>query len=699
MHLPAPMHLQALPRRAYGGLLRAVVRGSFAFIAALPAFAALPNATVVEYYRSDVDHYFMTASPHEQAMLDQGIHVGWARTGRAFLAWTDPQLAPASARAVCRFLGRPEAGLDSHFYSAFAGECADVALRFPEAWLLESSSVFYVDAPDATGACAQGTDPVYRVYNNRSDVNHRYVNSLDDRATMLARGWIAEGSGSVGVALCAARALGSANDAPYVDPATYSSSPGGSLASAVDAASVTHHTINLQGAQIPYTATAGHLVTRDPGSAQAQASMFYVAYTAQGQDAATRPVTFFFNGGPGSATVWLHLGSFGPKRVATGGPSAALPRPYAFVHNDESLLDVTDLVFVDAVGAGLSQAIAPFNNQSFWSVDFDAQIFRNFIQRYIEVNGRTASPKFIFGESYGAVRAAVLANLLETAGVELSGVVLQSSVLDYNSNCGVITLTVTCAAYLPSYAAVADHHGLADRGGLAQEAFLEVARTFAVESYEPAVERFLQNSTLPDDSLLAVLTRYTGLSAAEWEARFNYTPGAFQSRLIPSMVLGRYDARVSAKIGTPLASGGDPSSNLITASFIGAIQTHLQALKYTHASPYVTLSNAIYTWNFSHAGRVVPDSIPDLAAALAQNPHLQVLSLSGYHDLATPFFLTERDLARLGPLPNVTIRNYNGGHMTYLDDNSRRLERADLVAMYRRLLLPTMGTAVSGSDR
>jgi carboxypeptidase C (cathepsin A) len=687
------MHMQAFAVRRFAAPFLAVLKGSLGLLAAAAAFAGPPNATVVEYYRAASDHYFMTASPHEQAVLDEGIHPGWARTGRTFLAWTDAGRAPPTARAVCRFLGRPEAGLDSHFYSAFGSECAAVAQRFPHAWLLESSSVFYVDAPDAgTGSCGEGTDPVYRVYNNRSDVNHRYVRSMDDRAAMIASGWIAEGFGPLGVALCASRPLTSASDVAYVDPTTYSSMPGGSLASAVDAAAVTHHTMTLQGTELPYIATAGHLVTRDSSASQPQASMFYVAYTAQGRDAATRPITFFFNGGPGSATIWLHLGSFGPKRLATGGPSAALPRPYAFVHNDESLLDVSDLVFVDAVGAGLSQAIAPFTNQSLWSVDLDARVFRNFIRRYIEVNGRDASPKFIFGESYGAVRAAVLANLLESAGVELSGVVLQSSVLDYNSNCGVVTLTMSCAAYVPSYAAVADHHGVVDRGPLSQDAFLNEARAVAVDAYGPAVVRFLQNGTLPDDSLISVLTRYTGITATEWTARFNYPPGLFQSRLIPGTLLGRYDARVSARAGSLLAIGGDPSSNLITGSFIGAIQPHLQTLKYTYASPYISLSDAIFTWDFSHAGRILPDTIPDLAAALAQNPRMAILSLSGYHDLATPFFLTERDLARLGPLPNVTIRNYDGGHMTYLDDNSRRLERADLVTMFRRLLLPSVAT-------
>ena len=654
--------------------------------AAIPALAAPPNATVVEFYRSDIDHYFITASPFEQAVLDEGMYGGWTRTGRTFLAWTDPALAPPTARPVCRFLGRPR--LDSHFHTAFSNECSYVSQRLPDAWLLESSGAFFVEAPETSGSCSDGTDPVYRVYNNDpADANHRYVTALDDRTQMLSRGWIAEGYGAIGVALCVPRPLTSASDVAYADPTTYSSTPGASLAFADEAEAVSHHTITLQDTQIPYTATAGHLVARDPQSLQAQASMFYVAYAAQGRDAATRPITFFFNGGPGSATVWLHLGSYGPKRLATGGPSVALQRPYALVHNDESLLDATDMVFVDAVGAGLSQAIAPFNNQSWWSVEQDARIFRNFIVRYLERYGREASPKFIFGESYGGVRAAVLANLLETAGVTLSGVVFQSPVLDYNANCGVTNAMISCAGYLPTYAAVGTHYGLVDRGSLDQGAFLAEVRTFAIDAYDPAIQNFLAASTLPEASVLEVLVRATGLGQSEWESRFNYDPGTFQRRLVPNTVLGRYDARVSARVGNPLASGGDPSSSLIASSFIGAIQPHLAALKYSYASPYTTLGNAIQTWDFSYAGRVLPDTVPDLAAALAQNPQLVVLSLSGYHDLATPFFVTERDLARLGPLPNVAVRNYDGGHMTYLDDNSRRLGRADLVAMYRRSLI------------
>jgi carboxypeptidase C (cathepsin A) len=276
---------------------------------------------------------------------------------------------------------------------------------------------------------------------------------------------------------------------------------------------------------------------------------------------------------------------------------------------------------------------------------------------------------------------------METAGVRLGGVVLQSSVLDYSGNCGVITGMVSCAGYVPTYSAVGSFYNRVGRDGLDQATFLDQVRGFSLTSYDPAVRRYLEAATLPDASLVDVLARYTGITREALEMRFNFDPSAYQFRLIPKTVLGRYDARVSALVGTPLASGGDPSSNLITASFIGAIQPHLQTLKYSYASPYISLSNAINTWDFSHDGRALPDAVPDLAAALAQNPGLVVLSLNGYHDLATPFFQTERDLARLGPVPTLTIRNYDGGHMTYLDDNSRRLQRSDLVAMFRQLLV------------
>ena len=665
-------------------------------LAGLDARAATPpNATVVEYYRASVDHYFVTASPQEQRALDDGVRPGWVRTGATFLAWTDPARAPANARPVCRYYGRPEAGLDSHFYSAFADECDDVAAKFPAAWWFESPSVFYIEAPDrASGACPDATDPVYRVYDNRPDANHRYTTDASVRAAMLAAGWVPEGHGPQAVVMCAPRAATSAADVAASDPMSYSTSPGASLPAAVEAAAVTHHRMVLNGTSLPYTATAGHLTAHDPASGAPEASFFYVAYTADGTDAATRPVTFFYNGGPGSATVWLHLGSFGPKRLATAAPSTTTPRPFPLVDNAESLLDVSDLVFVDAIGAGLSQAVAPFTNVSFFGVDRDAAAFRDFITRYVDVNGRQASPKFLFGESYGTTRSGVLAHLLETAGVKLAGVVLQSSVLDYASNCGVVdVITVSCAGYVPTYASTGAWYGLASPPPSDLAAFRSNVQAFTLDTYAPAVMPFVLELVLPPQPVIDTLVADTGIGPSLWRSRFNLDPYTFQHRLLPNAITGRYDARMSAPGGSILALGDDPSSTFISADFGTSIQAYLRgALKYSFGGAYTTLGNAISYWDFGHDGRDLPDVVPDLAAAMALNPGLRVLSVNGFHDLATPYFQTMLDLGRLGPTPRIEIRNYEGGHMTYLDDGSRVRQKADLRAFYRAAV-PALGAA------
>jgi len=471
------------------------------------------------------------------------------------------------------------------------------------------------------------------------------------------------------------------------DPTSYSSAAGASQPSAVEAAATTTHSITLNGTAISYTAKAGHLTAKAPGSGQDQASLFYVAYTANNQAAATRPVTFFYNGGPGSASVWLHLGSYGPKRLATGMPSTTLPRPFALVDNAESLLDTSDLVFINAVGSGLSQAIAPFTNRSFWGVDADAALFRDFVQRFLAVNERQASPKYLFGESYGGPRTAVLASLLESAGVPLTGLVLQAPAMNYNSNCGVTgEAAISCSGYLPSYAATGQHYQLARPLPTDLGAYMTQMRDFTASRYTPAVNALQQGSAVPAE-LPPLLSDYTGLALTQWQTNFNLQPDRYRNQLLPGTLLGRYDARVSAPVGSALASEGDPSSTVISASFSGAIASYLRdTLRYTNSSTYVVLSNAIESWDFRHAGKSLPDTIPDLGAALALNPRLRVLALNGYHDLATPFYQTEQDLARLNLPGRVLVRNYAGGHMTYLDDAARVASKADLAAFYRGTL-------------
>ncbi|MTW01529.1 S10 family peptidase [Pseudoduganella ginsengisoli] len=474
-------------------------------------------------------------------------------------------------------------------------------------------------------------------------------------------------------------------DGALNDPVVYSGNPAASLASATESAAIVKSSMVLNGQTIAYTATTGHLTATDARTGRA-ASFFYVAYTADGKAPGSRPVTFFYNGGPGSASMWLHLGSFAPKRIPTQIPSnTILSANTALVDNAESLLDVSDLVFVDAVGTGYSQAISPARNRDFWGVDADAAGFRDFVQRYVAANNRQQSPTVLFGESYGAPRTGILANLLETAGTRVSGVVLHSAIMDYNSNCSVINIR-SCEGYIPTYAATGNYYKLASPAPADVPSFLQEVRGYSSTTYRDAVGRWLSSNTLPPATVSQQLFKYTGVPASRWQANLNYGPDLFAKELLPGQLLGRYDARVSGPNGSALTADGDPSLTVVNNAVTTAIRTYMSGtLKYSAASTYGTFIDIIDTWNFKHDGKEVPDTIPDLAAAINLNPAMKVLAQSGYHDLATPFYQTELDLARLGANPNISIRNYASGHMIYLDDAARRAQKADLVQFYSSL--------------
>jgi carboxypeptidase C (cathepsin A) len=321
-------------------------------------------------------------------------------------------------------------------------------------------------------------------------------------------------------------------------------------------------------------------------------------------------------------------------------------------------------------------------------VDVDGAVFRDFVMRYTAVNNRGTSPKFLYGESYGGPRSAVLADLLESAGVHLSGVVLQSPALNYNSNCGIIIEAIACSGYLPSYGAIASWFNIATPSTPPAQlpALMTQLRPFSDDEYAPAVVAFMTLGTRPDPLMITRLVAVAGLTPGQWMANFNMNPEYYRINLQPGTLSGRYDARVTLPNNSAPGQEIDPSDVLIGPSFAQRLQQYLSGtLGYTTPSTYTMLSNAIGSWNFSHDGASLPDTVPDLASAMAQNPRLKVLAVNGYHDLATPFHTTERDLARLNN-PNVRVINYVGGHMTYLENASRRAMKADLAEFYRSAL-------------
>ncbi|RKP50394.1 S10 family serine carboxypeptidase-like protein [Trinickia fusca] len=483
-----------------------------------------------------------------------------------------------------------------------------------------------------------------------------------------------------------------AADQTYTDNVAYSPNAGDSLPAAqvTERAAVMHHQWSSGGKTVLYTTTTGHLTASDL-SGNPEATMSYVAYVAQNTSGSPRPVTFFYNGGPGSSSVWLRLGSFAPTRVATPDPLMTNWPNFPIVDNPESLIATTDMVFIDPPGTGLSEAIQPNTNKTFWGSDPDVQVMRDFIRRYISVNNLTGSPLYLYGESYGTPRTDMLSLSLESAGVPLTGIVLQSSILNYMASNG-----DTSAGSFPSYAAVAAYFNLVSPTPTNLGAYSQQVRNFVAAQYTPIVQysTAAQQVAIPATTL-ANWSSQTNLTPAALSAYFQYfydteaSPG--QTALVPGSTIGRYDGRVSLpNSDTRLAADNDPSDILITQPFTTALATQMPAYLGYQApnATYQTLNDKIIgVWNFSHAGQPQPDTIPDLLAALMLNPKLKVLSSNGYHDLATPYFETEKELARLqtvkGLNPSLQLTFYQGGHMIYLDNVARPQMQADLVSYYQ----------------
>ncbi len=458
----------------------------------------------------------------------------------------------------------------------------------------------------------------------------------------------------------------------------------------------THHELLLDGKTLKYTATAGTLLIRNEED-KPYGSIFYVAYTLDGADPQKRPVSFLYNGGPGSASMWLHMGSFSPVRIVTDSPNPTAGPPFKLIPNQYSLLDKSDLVFIDAPLTGYSRAVGKATAKDLTGVDEDLRAFDRFIQRYLNANQRWNSPKFLIGESYGTTRSAALADMLAVDGVQLNGVVLISSILNYGvRNGGYDTIYIS---NLPSYAAAAWYFDKIPNKPADVAAWVEQARVFAAGPYAQAL---FAGDNLPAaqlDSVAKEVSRLTGLSVDYVkEANLRISPTRFRKEVLRDgrKTLGRYDMRFE---GTDVdaageAPGYDASEAGITGAFVAALHDYLQReLKYESADTYRPSADVIAQWDWKHKpvsgsfflpgrAQAEPYVAADLADAMRKNPHLKVFSANGYFDLATPFFATEFDLDHMGLEPalrgNVQFGYYPSGHMIYLNVEALRQLKGDL---------------------
>ncbi|MGH8278403.1 MAG: S10 family peptidase [Gammaproteobacteria bacterium] len=462
---------------------------------------------------------------------------------------------------------------------------------------------------------------------------------------------------------------------------------------------LSHGTVSVNGVTIRYTATAGTIILKDDKGTPT-ASMFYIAYTKDGANADQRPVTFAYNGGPGGSSVLVNLGGFGPMRVATTDAAPTPPPPYDLHANPYSLLDKTDLVFIDAVGTGYSHALGKTKGKAFWGVDPDVKSFGEFIQNYITENNRWNSPKFVLGESYGTPRSAMLANWLQENGVALNGVILLSSILNFNDEFWFQppgSNDLSYELYLPSYAAIAwYHHHLPDQPA-DLPAFVQQVREFALGEYAQALNAGDSISAAEENAVLAKLHAYTGLSTTYLRnAKLRVLPQRFMKQLLRDQgrTVGRYDARFEGidfdNAGE--APGYDASGTAIFPAMVAEFHWYLNNdLKYHSSAAYEFLNyqvNASWDWHHTVDGQKypVPDTLPDLRAAMTENPHLQVFSGNGYFDLATPFFKTQYELNHLGLDPSlqshIHFGFYDDGHMLYLHTAALSKLHADLDRFY-----------------
>jgi carboxypeptidase C (cathepsin A) len=477
--------------------------------------------------------------------------------------------------------------------------------------------------------------------------------------------------------------------------------PGGANAQAdagvpaVEKVSTTHHTANIGGKTIAYTANTGTMVIRD-ADGKPKGTVFYVSYTRDQTDAATRPVTFFFNGGPGSASIWLSMGLMSPKHPEMG-PSGTQPAPpYNLVDNPYSPLEATDLVQVDAMMTGYSRPAPGVKVSDFTGASNDLSMFGQFIRNYLDKYNRWASPKYLYGESYGTFRSAGLASELQSAeGIELNGVMLLGTVLDLANIQPAPSNDIPYESFLPTYTATAWYHKKlpADLQSKTLEQVVQQAREFAFGDYMTALAKGNTLTAAERNSAAQQIARLTGLSQSfVVNTNLRIEPGVFRTELLRDRreTVGRYDSRMIGINGNPSSQRQDydPSNVAPAGAFMAAYMRYLHNdLDYTNDLQYYTGGHA-GRWDYTglggggNLGAGFPSTSEMLRSAMAKDPYLHVMVGAGYYDMATPFANAEYTFNHLGYdqtyRDRVEFKYYKSGHMAYLNQESAKQLKDDI---------------------
>lgn len=452
---------------------------------------------------------------------------------------------------------------------------------------------------------------------------------------------------------------------------------------------VTHHSIRIGGKTLAYTVTTGMMPIKN-AEGETEANMFFMAYTLDGNKDPKRPLMFSFNGGPGSSSVWLHLGLVGPRRVKMLPDGTMSGPPFELVDNEYTLLDQTDLVFIDPVGTGYSRAAKKDLTKKFWGLKGDLDSMTEFIRMYLTRSERWASPLFLIGESYGTMRASGLAGTLIDKGIALNGIALISTVLDFNTiefNRG---NDMAYIYYLPTYAATAWYHKKigADLQGLPVNEVVKQAEEFAARVYAPALAKGDSLSADERKKVADQLARFTGLSPTyiqNSDLRIEHVHFAKELLRDQGLTVGRLDSRFKGKDESGVAETFeyDPSYSNIQAPFTAMLNDYVRReLGYKTDTYYNILGGVGERWDWGSAGDGAPNTTEGLRKAFVRTPTMHVYVAKGYYDMATPLFAVQHTFDHM-MLPkeakaNITESYFESGHMMYIEQNSLARQREDL---------------------